>query len=80
VLSTTRETVIVKKPTGGVNPSIINSYRGGGGPLMPGQPPLTAEADIPVTVETTEFGYYFKCKRCGHEWSETRIKKEEHEG
>ena len=34
-------------------------------------PALLAE-DAPVVVEIEEFQYTYKCKHCGHEWSEVR--------
>ena len=37
-------------------------------------PPLQAvmEEGKPFTVDVEEFQYAYKCKHCGHEWSETR--------
>ncbi len=35
---------------------------------------VLVEEDIPVTIEVKDFQYTYKCKRCGHAWSETREK------
>lgn len=29
----------------------------------------------PITIDAVEFQYRFKCKHCGHEWSEEHIEK-----
>ncbi len=42
----------------------------GGGmpnPIMVGQ-------DVPITVDIEDFQYSYKCKHCGHQWSELRTK------
>jgi len=38
--------------------------------------PLVVEEGVPITVDIEEFQYTYKCKHCGHEWSEKHI--EEH--
>jgi hypothetical protein len=48
---------------GNTNP-MTYGYRGGMGPLV-------VEEDIPVTVDIEDFRYSYKCKHCGHEWTET---------
>ncbi len=32
--------------------------------------PVTLTEDAPVIVDIDEFQYTYKCKHCGHEWSE----------
>jgi hypothetical protein len=32
--------------------------------------PLTVAEGHPITVDTEEFQYVYKCAHCGHEWSE----------
>jgi len=34
--------------------------------------PLTLSEGRPITVDTEEFEYSYKCGHCGHEWSEKR--------
>jgi len=34
---------------------------------------LTVQEGIPIIVDVEEFHYVYKCKHCGHEWSETHI-------
>jgi hypothetical protein len=29
---------------------------------------------VPITVDSKEFQYSYRCKHCGHEWSEVRTK------
>jgi len=41
-----------------------------------GTPALLLQEGEPVTVDVEEFQYVYKCKHCGHEWSEKHI--EEH--
>ena len=35
--------------------------------------PILVEETIPVVVDIDEFKYSYKCKHCGHEWSETHM-------
>ena len=44
------------------------SYRGG--------MPLMVEESIPVTVDVEDFQYSYKCKHCGHEWTENRVERQ----
>jgi ribosomal protein L44E len=44
-------------------------YRGGMGPLV-------VEENIPVTVDVEDFQYSYKCKHCGHEWTENRVERQ----
>jgi predicted RNA-binding Zn-ribbon protein involved in translation (DUF1610 family) len=39
--------------------------------------PLVLEQDVPVTVDIKKFQYSYKCKHCGHAWSEMRTKTSE---
>ncbi|MDG6901195.1 MAG: hypothetical protein JRM80_04460 [Nitrososphaerota archaeon] len=32
--------------------------------------PVVVEEDVPLTVDVEEFQYTYKCKHCGHVWSE----------
>ena len=34
--------------------------------------PLVVHAEAPVIVDIEDFRYTYKCKHCGHEWSEFR--------
>ena len=34
--------------------------------------PVILEVDVPVTVEVEDFEYSYKCKHCGHVWTEMR--------
>ena len=36
--------------------------------------PEVLETDKPSVVEVEDFRYTYKCKRCGHQWSEERYK------
>jgi C4-type Zn-finger protein len=44
--------------------------------LMSTPPPLIVGGEVPVVVDVDSFQYTYRCKHCGHEWSEVR--KEEH--
>jgi len=48
-----------------------SSYSYGGFPM----PPLEVEEDVPVTVDVKDFQYTYRCKHCGHVWSEMHEKK-----
>lgn len=39
--------------------------------------PLVLEQDAPVVVDIEEFQYTYKCKHCGHTWSEVHEKRKE---
>jgi predicted RNA-binding Zn-ribbon protein involved in translation (DUF1610 family) len=36
--------------------------------------PVVLESTVPIIVEVDEFGYTYKCKHCGHQWSEDRFR------
>jgi len=37
-------------------------------------PPLMLESNVPIVVEVDDFRYTYRCKHCGHQWSEDRFK------
>ncbi len=37
--------------------------------------PTTYEENTPVTINTEDTQYSYKCKACGHEWTENRIER-----
>jgi len=56
-----KETTEVKKATFTSTP-----WRGGWSPVM-------IEQNIPITIDIEEFQYAYKCKHCGHVWSEEHV-------
>ena len=36
---------------------------------------VTVEEDSPVTFDVRDFQYTYRCKHCGHTWSELRVRK-----
>lgn len=32
--------------------------------------PIVVEENVPMTIDVEEFNYAYRCKHCGHEWSE----------
>lgn len=34
------------------------------------------EEGVPVTVDVEDFQYSYKCKHCGHEWTENRVERQ----
>ena len=36
--------------------------------------PVIVEENIPITIEIEDFQYSYKCKHCGHEWTESHTK------
>ena len=67
-----RETETIKKEVPIVSPGRVSggirygfAGTGFGGPLV-------LEQDVPVTVDVEEFQYSYKCKHCGHVWSEVK--------
>ena len=59
-----KETVTVRQ--GIVNP-MPTGYSRGSAPTIP----VVVEEDLPITISVEDFQYSYKCKHCGHEWSET---------
>jgi hypothetical protein len=37
---------------------------------------VSLESDVPMVVNVDDFGYTYKCKHCGHQWSEEGFKAE----
>ena len=35
--------------------------------------PVIVEQDVPVVVDVEDFQYQYKCRHCGHEWTENKI-------
>jgi DNA-directed RNA polymerase subunit M/transcription elongation factor TFIIS len=62
------------------------AYKMGGGGIsagisktsIPPEPTVVVEGP-PMIIDVEEFQYVYKCKHCGHEWSEKRIKKHKEE-
>jgi hypothetical protein len=42
------------------------------GYYMTGMSPVVVEDTVPITIDVEDFQYSYKCKHCGHEWSEMR--------
>jgi len=38
--------------------------------------PVVLESEVPVLVEVDDFRYTYRCKHCGHQWSEEHFKTE----
>jgi formate dehydrogenase maturation protein FdhE len=38
--------------------------------------PVVLESNVPIFVEVDDFRYTYRCKHCGHQWSEDRSKTE----
>jgi predicted RNA-binding Zn-ribbon protein involved in translation (DUF1610 family) len=55
---------IVSKNIAGEITERVNVKEAGGAPV------LIVEDTEPVTIDVQEFNYAYKCKHCGHEWSE----------
>jgi uncharacterized Zn finger protein len=53
--------------------SASSTFRYGGVPM----PEVVVEEDVPVTIDIKEFQYTYKCKHCGHVWTETHEKDSE---
>ena len=43
-------------------------YAAGVAPVIP----ITVEEKVPVTIDVEDFQYSYKCKHCGHAWTELR--------
>jgi hypothetical protein len=35
---------------------------------------VSLESDVPMVVDVGDFSYAYRCKHCGHQWSEERFK------
>jgi DNA-directed RNA polymerase subunit RPC12/RpoP len=60
------ENFTVKEPVPLVNPGPGGFWRSGGVGYMP----LIVEEDRTKTVDVRDFQYSYKCKHCGHVWTE----------
>jgi DNA-directed RNA polymerase subunit RPC12/RpoP len=39
----------------------------------PALTPINVQEGRPIIIDVEEFQYAYKCKHCGHEWSETHV-------
>ena len=46
---------------------------GYGAPMVP----IVVEQDVPITIDVQDFQYTYKCKHCGHQWTEMHEKESE---
>jgi len=51
---------------GNEGPLSVSQFRGA--PVL-----LVQESSRPIVVDVEEFQYSYKCKHCGHEWSEKHV-------
>ncbi len=58
--------------------ALRSDYRRESNVMLEGERPVTVE--VFETEEVKDFKYNYKCKRCGHEWSEERFKTTERAG
>ena len=49
---------------------VSSTYSYGGIPM----PRVEVDEEVPVTIDIKDFQYTYKCKHCGHVWSEMREK------
>jgi transcription elongation factor Elf1 len=52
-----------KRPLSPASPLMAGSYAAA---------PVVVQDEVPVMVDVDEFQYTYKCKHCGHQWSEVR--------
>ncbi len=53
---------------------ISRSVPGGSATFVaPSLTPVTVQEGRPIIVDIEEFQYAYKCKHCGHEWSEKHL-------
>ena len=52
---------------------VRSGSRGSGVFAAPSISPITVQEGRPIIVDVEEFQYAYKCKHCGHEWSETHL-------
>ena len=54
-----------------VNPFMVRAAAGNPlNPVFTKATPITVSEDKPAIVDIRDFRYTYKCKHCGHEWSE----------
>jgi DNA-directed RNA polymerase subunit RPC12/RpoP len=63
-----KETFDEKRVVAGPGPG---SYGARGGGMLTN--PTIVEENVPVTVDVEDFQYSYRCKSCGHEWTENRV-------
>jgi uncharacterized Zn finger protein len=66
----TKELVAERKETTETKQTIVPAI------LTPGVKyynPIVIEQNVPTTIDVEEFQYTYKCKHCGHVWSELRL-------
>jgi hypothetical protein len=67
LVDTNRETSEQKRfVTTGV--PVVVGYRGRGMVA-----PRMLEENVPITIDVEDFQYSYKCKHCGHEWTEAHV-------
>jgi len=54
---------------------IVTNLVGGGLAYAASPPVFVLQEGEPTIIDIEELQYDFKCKHCGHEWSEKRIEK-----
>jgi hypothetical protein len=64
-----KETVVHKEVTSSARVFVGSRFQ----PISP----AILEVDVPVTIEVEDFEYSYKCKHCGHVWTETHRQEEE---
>lgn len=65
-----------------VSEKLLDTKRRTEGPTHPVTPmffgagisPLEVEQNVPITVEVKDFQYTYRCKHCGHVWTELHEK------
>lgn len=67
MVSVEREPKVAEKAVAGVEDQVS----GFAAPI-----PLLLEEGKPITVDLESYQYIYRCKHCGHEWSEMRVKEE----
>jgi transposase-like protein len=60
-----------RKEVAEIKQAMVNPTPMGYSKTMPAIP-LIVEENIPITIDVEDFQYSYRCKHCGHEWSETR--------
>ena len=61
-----------------VSKKFINSelVESNGVQYTPASAAVVLESNVPIAVEIDDFRYTYRCKHCGHQWSEERFKTE----
>jgi len=61
-----KESFAIKEPVPLVNTGMGGFWKSGSAGYMP----LVVEQDVTKTVDVRDFQYSYKCKHCGHIWTE----------